>query len=60
MNRNLYRLQHTQRECNAWWLTWSRDQRNKRELERQQLVKDILFFLFFVAVALAIYWGVPV
>lgn len=59
MNRKQWRAQINGSHINDWWLTWSADEQYKRKLERQQIIKDILFALFFLAVALAIYWGIP-
>ena len=54
MNRQLYKLQHTQRECNRWWLTWSADQRAKRDLERKQLLRDVVLFALMIGAVILI------
>ena len=59
MNRKQWKAQQCGSHVNSWWLTWSADEAYKRKLERKQIIKDILFSLFFLAVALAIYWGIP-
>lgn len=59
MNRKQWKAQHTGSQVNSWWLTWSADEEYRRKLERKELIKDVLFAVFFLAVALVIYWGIP-
>jgi hypothetical protein len=59
MNRKQWKAQHSGSHINDWWLTWSRDEEYRRKLERRQIIKDVLFAVFFLAVALVIYWGIP-
>lgn len=48
MNRKQWQAQKTGSQVNHFWLTWSADQRIKRDLERKQLLRDVVLFVLMI------------
>lgn len=58
MNRHQWKAQHYGSHVNHLWLTWGEDQRRKREQERREFNRDVVFFLACMAAICLIAWGV--
>ena len=48
MNRKQWQAQRTGSQVNHYWLTWGNDQRIKRDLERKQLLRDVVLFALMI------------
>lgn len=51
MNRELFRLQCHQRECNKWFLAWSRE----RQIRRNRAIREAVLSVIVIAAVFA-FW----